>query len=404
MKMKNVSRGKPFLLVLTLLLSAALAFTATGCSFEKNDEGFLKTLASGLEKRWKENDSQASKVYDSEEAYRNDLAKVVEIEANTLGDVSEFTFEDGELQDLATQYAEALALQVEGVKYYATDEMKYQETFEAGYNQRVRLLYLIDKSYDIPISDKYQQRLTDLCVEGEGLEELQTATDAITTALASTTLEKIDNYSFVGTVENPSELSLNDVSVDFVGYDESGTVATTTSSYLPTWEAGSKHHVEFFVEQDIVSASLYISFVYKDTNIVETDPVEVTLVNELQLDISLPQIPVEISYFNYGGTESTRCRITDISYNVDYWENSQAISTCIFVSGEKLFDEDGENTSKYCQVGWKLYDESDMVIDSGTLFTTDTKVGESFLNDEIYVSTTLLPGVRYRLELLNVES
>ena len=404
MKTKNVSHTKPSLLILALLLAATLAFTAAGCSTEKNDEGFLKTLASGLEKRWKISDAGDKKGYASDEEYRDSLSKAVEAELNALGDIGEFTFEDSTLQDLATQYTEAVALQAEGVKYYTTDDTKYQETFGAGYDQRVRLLYLIDKSYDIPISGKYQQRLTDMCIAGEGLEELKTATDAITTALASTTLEKIDNYTFAGTVENPSELSLNDVNVDLVGYDEAGTVVTTTSSYLPAWEAGSKHNVEFYVEQEIVSASLYVSFVYNDTDLIETDPVEITLVNDLQLNITLPQVPVEISSFNYDGTESTRCRITDVSYNVDYWENGQAITTCVFVSGEKLFDEEGDTTSRYCQVGWKLYDESDMVVESGTLFTSDTKVGEGFLNDEIYLSTVLSPDATYRFELLNVES
>lgn len=387
---------------LLFLLIGAIMLSFTACSVEKNDEGFLKNLASGLQSRWTAADDMGTKAYDTDEAYRAALQKCIEKEKKAIGEISEYEFQDSALADLATQYCASVDGQLDGLKYMGNDEAKFDETYNHSYNERTRLLYLISQSYEVPVSDKYQQRFDDMCVAGESQQELNDALESINTSLAKTVLEKTDSNIYMGTVENGSSLSLTNVTINLVGYDDSGVVVTSTSSSLQTWESAGMHNVDFYTDSDFSTATLSATFLFNDSTIVETDPVSVSVVNELQLEITMPPLPTEISHFGYSGDEMTRCRIDSITMDTPYWTDGVATSVAMFFSGEKLYDQDGEDLSQGCQIGWKLYDSSNVVVDSGTLYTSNIRVGEQFSNDQVYVSAQLNPGT-YRLEILNVE-
>ena len=72
----------------------------------------------------------------------------------------------------------------------------------------------------------------------------------------------------------------------------------------------------------------------------------------------------------------------------------------IYISGKKIYDKAGDSYSRSCRIGWKLYDESNAVIDSGTCDSGNCKVGELFKDKEVRIYR-MKPGT-YRLEILNV--
>ena len=86
-------------------------------------------------------------------------------------------------------------------------------------------------------------------------------------------------------------------------------------------------------------------------------------------------------------------------HEIGYWNNGKA-SVNLKISGKKTYDADGDNYSRSCNVGWKLYDQSNNVVDSGTFYSSQISVGEVFRESSSYVSDL---GVgTYSLELLDV--
>ena len=134
----------------------------------------------------------------------------------------------------------------------------------------------------------------------------------------------------------------------------------------------------------------------------QTDEVQIEIVDNMQINITMPEFPIESMHISYDDTVRTRCLVDDASYVVKNWINGKAESVELQFSGEKIFDIEGDDLSQACQIGWKLYDDTGAVVDSGTLYTVDLKVGERFLNSSTYITASLEPG-NYRLEILNVE-
>ena len=115
------------------------------------------------------------------------------------------------------------------------------------------------------------------------------------------------------------------------------------------------------------------------------------------VDVQYPTTPIVVSYYSYNGKVDSSCKITSISYEVEYGDSLK-----IYFSGEKTYDSDGASQSNSCKIGWKLYDSEGYVVEDGTCYTTSIKTGEKFKNAEAYAFDVIEQGKSYRLEILNV--
>lgn len=379
-----------------------IAIICSGCSVPKNDEGFLKNLASGLNARWKLSDDLDSKENISMDEYESMLEQCVNAELKAVGDITEYDFEDTELQEYATAYYDALQTQLEGLKYYGNSDEKYAELFEGSRQYRAHILYQISQNYEIPVADKYGGSLEDMVLEGQTLEELAVGLKQYEESLAGMTLEKTSSSSYTGTITNLSDVVPDFVEINITGYDENGKIIGTTMAQINDWETGNTQTVEFWSNSaDFASATGRINFWYNN-DMRQTDEIQIDIIDNMQINITMPQFPIESMHISYDDTVRTRCLVNDASYIVKNWINGKAESVELQFSGEKIFDIEGDDLSQACPIGWKLYDSTDAVVDSGTLYTVDLKVGERFLNSSTYITASLEPG-DYRLEILNAE-
>lgn len=113
------------------------------------------------------------------------------------------------------------------------------------------------------------------------------------------------------------------------------------------------------------------------------------------VDIELPELPQIINYSGYSGIYCS-CKITEISYKVSNDD------VTFYFSGEKLYDKEGNNYSRACEVGWKLYDSDGYVLKSGTMFSEKLTVGEKFKNESVTAYDCIEEGKTYRFVILNV--
>ncbi|MBE6602486.1 MAG: hypothetical protein E7637_08320 [Ruminococcaceae bacterium] len=107
-------------------------------------------------------------------------------------------------------------------------------------------------------------------------------------------------------------------------------------------------------------------------------------------------LPKKIDYKTYSGSTQSSCLITEISFEVS------GDDLYIYFTGKKTYDSRGSGQSDSCKIGWKLYDSSNNVIESGTTYTTSVATGEGFVNVKDYAWDCIVAGESYRLVLLNV--
>lgn len=115
--------------------------------------------------------------------------------------------------------------------------------------------------------------------------------------------------------------------------------------------------------------------------------------------IEIPQVPIQLSYYNYSGKKQTSCTINKIEKN-DYSSKTEIKFTVT-----KTYDISGSSNSSACKFGYKLYDSTDTVVMSGTIYSPAISVGETAektLSLYYNLSNGIECGQEYKLELLSL--
>ncbi len=121
---------------------------------------------------------------------------------------------------------------------------------------------------------------------------------------------------------------------------------------------------------------------------------------EPELNIQLPSVPCSYSDYYYSGRIDTSCTISNVRIEKSYSKYDNDFSVKLYVSGTKTYDDDGYKHSSSVDVGWKLYDMNNNVVESGTIYSPGVSIGESFVDAWTYIDTDLKPG-NYRLVFIN---
>lgn len=387
---------KSFCRIAVLPLLFLLMLNLAACSTVKDDSAFLKNMKTGLEARWKLSDKMDGKTYSSDSDYRNDLLNCVNAELKALGEYTDYTFSDSNLEELARDYFEAVNSQLNGYKYYGVDNTKYEEQFSQPYYQRAEIIYLLCEDYSFSVGDTYASTLADFSVTGEVYHQVRLAVSSLEQHASELTIEHIGSNQYSFNVTNTSGLNFDYAELVVKGYNANGVNTATGNGYLNNWKSGDTVNDTLWIDGEFSTATAQL-VVYYNGQSYSFDPVEIGVRDNLIINVTIPATPILVSYST--GSTVTSCQISDITYEVKDWYDGKA-SLHIYLSGEKTFDGYDDSYSRSCKIGWKLYDESNAVVDSGNCYSSDCRVGEQFKNAEIY-TYNLTPG-DYRLEILNV--
>ena len=113
--------------------------------------------------------------------------------------------------------------------------------------------------------------------------------------------------------------------------------------------------------------------------------------------IIMPTLPRTLHEYSYNNRINSSVTITNITYEIS------GDDLYIYFTGEKTYDKEGNNYSRSCKVGWKLYDSDGYILDSGTFYSPGIAVGEKFRNEKAYAWDVIQPGETYRLEISSVD-
>ncbi len=389
-------------ITLAVILILVIFIGCAGCSLltPKNDAGFLKNLAKGLVYRW-DLSTKDSGDFSSAAEKRQYLNELVNRELEMLGDYDAYRFADEHLADLAKQYYEALDAQIKGIQNYGIDDEEYAKYYEnKGYDARVKIISTLFDEYGLDVGKSYAEQLDEFVMKGRLLFEdervLLSITEAINTGF---TLESLGGSQYEMVIENTSEYDVSEAVLNFQFLDEDGLVTDTATNYLQEWPSGSRNKISVYTNAEFTHVELMLDYLGRSGNRMATAYIPIQYVNNMQVDISVKGLPMDISYSSTRGVCYTICTVSDMSSEESYWNNGKT-SVILKLTGTKTYDLKGESYSRACRIGWKLYDQNGTVIDSGTCWTSDIKVGETFESNSIY-TTELAPG-SYLLELLNI--
>ena len=96
------------------------------------------------------------------------------------------------------------------------------------------------------------------------------------------------------------------------------------------------------------------------------------------------------------------CMIT-VSANEEIRYEIEDEDLILYYSGEKTYDQKGNNYSQSCKVGWKLFDSEGYVVTSGTFYTPNIAVGEKFRDKTEKAYGCIKPGETYTLKISDVD-
>ena len=113
-------------------------------------------------------------------------------------------------------------------------------------------------------------------------------------------------------------------------------------------------------------------------------------------NISKPKLPVTVSFASeLDGTIFSSCEIKAISYTVkddDFY---------CYVTGQKTYDQYGEENVDQCIIGVELYDSKGNVVGKTLIFTDKIKVGENFFELKGVCLNCINPGEVYTLKIVD---
>ena len=93
-----------------------------------------------------------------------------------------------------------------------------------------------------------------------------------------------------------------------------------------------------------------------------------------QAQINMPELPQTFTYDDYSSI--SQFTVKDISYTIDtHYDNTFSAKFTALVTLDSKVGE--ENVSDSVCFGYKLYDNDNVVVDSGTVFTEAVSAGES---------------------------
>lgn len=113
--------------------------------------------------------------------------------------------------------------------------------------------------------------------------------------------------------------------------------------------------------------------------------------------LQLPTLPVSVSYKNWEGVKETTISIEDIKYEFEKNYDGTYYLNLTFAGTKTYEKENLINVFNFAS--YKLYDEEDYIVDSGSIVFSDINAGEKFKGNTITIYN--LSAGNYRLELLD---
>ncbi|MBQ3055202.1 MAG: Ig-like domain-containing protein [Oscillospiraceae bacterium] len=174
---------------------------------------------------------------------------------------------------------------------------------------------------------------------------------------------------------------------------------TGYEKFISVNEGQNDSYTEITARELTGSKTIYVSLMKQDDFSYEYDEIEIEIVKPAPKIVLRTAIPKTLHEYNYNKSIESSYIITNFKYTCTSSYDG-TFRAEIHFGGTKIYDRQGSGHSSSCEIGWKLYDSSGYVIDSGTCYSTGLAMGEKFKDENDYIYY-LESGETYYLEILN---
>ena len=385
------------ILSLFLMVTVFLLLSSCGAKeVEKNDDGFLINFKNGLEERWAEAEKLPT-TYTSNSAEKLDKLALIDVERNAIGNLDEYEFSNPDLKKLAEEYVAALESQADGLKYLGIDVKQYHKLFtENGYYVRASVISKLVYTYGLQVDSKYENNLNDFLDSADLYDNEKNLMQELEKILLSgIILEGKNMYDASAQMVNTTSKDITGLDIYLLSLDKAGNLLDTSMGYFESWKAGETKEFQPYLAKDADHYQMYFSM-YSSTTGIEwkTEPVGIEYRPfdpgvEFVLRFELPSDYTPTSWYS-----KATCHVTDFWTELNYSDGEKS-SFIFHIAGSKTYDARGDNYLRSCHVQYSVTNEDKSVVyDTGSFYTDEMLVGQSFTDCSSYVSD-LLPGTYY---------
>ncbi|MGN0636203.1 MAG: hypothetical protein ACI4I5_08275 [Acutalibacteraceae bacterium] len=208
-------------------------------------------------------------------------------------------------------------------------------------------------------------------------------------------LKCLGGEEYILDIQNTTTLNLKDVSCDLQFFDEKNNLVSEDYDYIDFWNVDEKPELLFFVDSVFSTVKLRLSYESPENNHpIATEYHEIKFENDASVQIKLKNtLPMKVDEV-YDTTEQSYS-IKTFEYSEDSWLSGQGQCSCrLKITGKKTYDRQGNNNTNWIYIDWRLYNDENCVVDSGSFSTESLKVEETFVIDDVYTDY-LDPGTYY---------
>lgn len=237
---------------ITILLTLSLiGCSSTEDKVDTQDSSFIKSIEKTTKDRWDYiEDVESNKIYVESELEH--LKECVKKESSELYKYIEVDFTDVKLKKLANEYINGLKLQEDALKYFNTDEEKYNTLWNEGYNLRLETLLKLIEEYGVKVNEKQFELIKNFSqvVVVKENKEIQKKIDEM---VKDINFEKVnseygfDNYSDI--VENSTNLKFDDFVLVVSLLDKDGVVIDIQYVNILNWKPNQNVKFEFSTDK-----------------------------------------------------------------------------------------------------------------------------------------------------------
>lgn len=229
------------------------SLVVVGCSSTNEpkpvDNKFLSDVSKATDARWDYLDTTTE---ESESIY---LKEAVQKELDVLSKYKELNeeeefFNDPKLKKIASDYLDALNTQIESIKYYNSDYLKYSEQWAEGYNKRSTLLVKLVDEYGLKLDE---DGFAELRENAKAVTENEEINKEIEELVKSINFEKVKTEygwsDYAAVVENSTSVDLESLEVNVKLLDKEGVTVSDELVFVDNWNKGEKKKLEFATDK-----------------------------------------------------------------------------------------------------------------------------------------------------------
>lgn len=248
-------------LIVALLAVVALSVTAFGHNENRSyDDKFMKSLSSGLEKRWSLSDDMPNS-----DLTKDDYTKLLNAELDAVSEYKNKKFTNSNLQEQAVAYINALNNSKRTLKDYGSDD--FYTKWDSSYSKRNAVLVKINKINKIEVNSKYKDYLSELLGSGKAENSKNDFNEKLDADLKASNFVaepkeyEDDTYTTYNmTVKNTTGHDIKSMSATVKLKDAEGTVVDSEYINADEWLKNESTKFDFMTDKEFSSYEIRVTY------------------------------------------------------------------------------------------------------------------------------------------------